>query len=216
MTRMVGIRGRGRHRRPRARNREEHGPGRLRSRAIARAKTRMNTSAIRKIFTFVQNAERMSGKASSNSCRLKNASLTSSHPPSGRRRARRCRRRPPSRRARLRRSGRRRSSSGRRGSRTRFSSRSCYFRIGAPSSPASEPRASWRPVLRIALIALFTQRTSGLPFWKTSPKCSFGPGSGAVRRPSSPGSGRSSHTPCSGSREPCRRSASSWWRSRRR
>ena len=41
---------------------------------------RMSTSATRKIFTFVQKAERMSGKASSNSCRLKNACLTSSQP----------------------------------------------------------------------------------------------------------------------------------------
>ncbi len=40
----------------------------------------MKTSAIRKIFTLIQKAERISGNASSNSSRLKNASLTSSHP----------------------------------------------------------------------------------------------------------------------------------------
>jgi hypothetical protein len=40
----------------------------------------MRISAARKIFTFVQNAERMSGNASSNSCRSKKACLTSSQP----------------------------------------------------------------------------------------------------------------------------------------
>jgi hypothetical protein len=35
--------------------------------AITSAKTRMKTSAIRKIWTLIQKAERMSGKASSNS-----------------------------------------------------------------------------------------------------------------------------------------------------
>ena len=40
----------------------------------------MRTSATRKICTFVQKAERMSGNASSNSCRSKNACLTSSQP----------------------------------------------------------------------------------------------------------------------------------------
>ena len=61
-------------------DREEHGPGSPRRTAIASANTRMNTSAIRKIFTLIQNADRMSGKASSNSCRSKNACLTSSQP----------------------------------------------------------------------------------------------------------------------------------------
>src|SRR3970282_1014264 len=56
------------------------GPGRLRSTASARAKTRIKTSATRKIFTFVQNAERMSGNDFSNCSRSKNACLTSSQP----------------------------------------------------------------------------------------------------------------------------------------
>ena len=56
------------------------GPGKPRSTAITSANTRMKTSAIRKIFTLIQKAERMSGNDSSNSCRSKNACLTSSQP----------------------------------------------------------------------------------------------------------------------------------------
>ena len=44
------------------------------------ARTRMNTSAMRNIFTFTRNARAIAGNDSLNCSPLKNASLTSSHP----------------------------------------------------------------------------------------------------------------------------------------
>ena len=51
----------------RSRSGKKTGPCRLRSTASTRPHTRMNTSAVRNSFTFVQNFSRMSGKDSLNS-----------------------------------------------------------------------------------------------------------------------------------------------------
>ena len=63
-----------------ARSGKKTGPGRPRSTAITSAKTRMNTSQTRKIFTFSTNARAMSGNELEMSPQSKNAFLTSGQP----------------------------------------------------------------------------------------------------------------------------------------
>src|SRR6266550_2335917 len=65
---------------PSARIGKKTGPGRLRRTARTRARTRMNASAIMKIFTFSRNAREISGIDDLNSFQLKNVRLTSGHP----------------------------------------------------------------------------------------------------------------------------------------
>ena len=64
----------------RARSGKKTGPGRLRSTAITSAKTRMNTSQTRKIFTFSMNARAMSGNELEMSPQSKKVRFTSGQP----------------------------------------------------------------------------------------------------------------------------------------
>src|SRR5712691_2113884 len=65
---------------PSARTGKKTGPGALRRTASTSARTRMNASAIEKIFTFSRNAREISGIEALNSCQLKNVRLTSGQP----------------------------------------------------------------------------------------------------------------------------------------
>src|SRR5437667_2831488 len=65
---------------PSARSGKKTGPGRLRTTARTSARTRMNASAIMKIFTFSRNAREISGIDALNSVQLKNVRLTSGQP----------------------------------------------------------------------------------------------------------------------------------------
>src|SRR6185295_13987209 len=65
---------------PSARIGKNTGPGRLRTIARRSASTRMNASAIEKIFTFNRNAREISGIEALNSLQLKNVRFTSGQP----------------------------------------------------------------------------------------------------------------------------------------
>src|SRR5437016_1501803 len=81
MTRMVGTpRKKSAYAMPSARIGKKTGPGRLRTTASRSARTRMNASAIMKIFTFSRNAREISGIDDLNWFQLKNVRLTSGQP----------------------------------------------------------------------------------------------------------------------------------------